>query len=157
MQSEDDESEDDGFGPKHFPPSVAPVCMSTVASDIVVVELTASELAMNRMIDQQLNHAQSQHTNSPYAMPWKNGSVVRMPWQAGRDKFSVGGEDLQNYLKIDSILLPPDVITPEPPMPVQTILRIAAGRLLPGLVKLIKDVPWPQQLVAKRHAAMTMW
>ena len=140
MQSEDEESEDNGFGPKHFPPSVIPVCMSTVASDIEVVELTANGLAMNRMIDQQLNHAQSQNTYSPYAMLWKNGSVVSIPWQAGRDKFSVGGEDMHNYLKIDSILLSLDLITPEPPKPAQTILRSAAGRLRSELLKLIKDV-----------------
>ena len=90
-------------------------------------------------------------------MPWSSHSIVRMPWDVGTSKFCVGHEPMVNFLKIDNILIPPDVIEPPPSLPAQTSLRIAAGRLMPGLVRLLKTVPWPDQLEAKRHMAMTMW
>ena len=81
---------------------------------------------------------------------------MRMSWDVGTNKFCVGLELMINLLKIDNILITPDVIEPSPSSPAQTSFRIAAGRLMLGLVRLLKTVPWPDQLEAKRHMAMTM-
>ena len=113
--------------------------LHTGSSAVDVGILSVNDIAMNRLIEQQLISARSQHVTTPFGMPWSSHSIVRMPWDVGTSKFCVGHEPMVNFLKIDNILIPPDVIEPPPFLPAQTSLRIAAGRLMPGLVRLLKN------------------
>ena len=63
--------------------------------------LSDHDIAMNRLIEQQLISARSQHTTTPFGMPWSSHSIVHIPWDVGTSKFSMGCEPMVNFLKID--------------------------------------------------------
>jgi hypothetical protein len=66
-----------------------------------VGKLSDSDIALNKLIEQQLISARSQHTTTPFGMPWSSHSIVHIPWDVGTSKFSMGCEPMVNFLKID--------------------------------------------------------
>ena len=138
MEQSDDES-DDGFG------TVLPV-------QDIPVDINSAELQSN--ISLAIFDAELRYSRAMLPFPASAaGFAIRMPWE------STSGGGLFSDLLANSFISNRPVfraLAPEP-VPVQTELRAQAKKLFPGVIRRLPFVPWPQQLVAKRHNVLCKW
>lgn len=138
MELSEDES-DDGFG---------------IRTPVPKIEVDEISVQIQRNISLAIFDAELRHSRAMLPFPASAaGFPVRMPWEAASG-VGIWSDMLSNTFVTNRPVF--RALAPEP-VPVQTELRAQAKKLFPGVVRRLPFVPWPQQVVAKRHNVLLKW